>query len=240
MQIKNYPKHLAIIPDGNRRWARKLGRVPWEGHREGMKRFREVSEEAFRIGIPYLTFWAASTDNLIKRSLKEVAFLTAILKEELKNRELFERSQEYGARLRVIGRWSEILQDEELSRAIKDLEEKTQSFSKRHLTILFGYDGREEMLEAINKLKIANPETTQAGRKIDETDLRRKLWTGDLPEVDLVIRTGGEPHWSAGFMMWLTANSQFYFTEKFWPEFTKKELQKALEDYVARERRYGK
>lgn len=229
--MKNPPSHLVIIPDGNRRWARKRGKAPWEGHREGAKRFWEVCEEVFEVGIPYFTFWGASEDNLIKRSRIEVKFLVTLLKNELSKKGLAERLEKNEVKVRVLGRWNEILKDKAFERVIQDLEGKTKKFTKHNLTILFGYDGKREMMEAIQSLK--------KEKEINYEKVKERLWTGDLPEVDFVIRTGGEPHWSAGFMMWLTADSQFYFTEKLWPDFGARELREALEEYSRRERRMG-
>jgi len=225
------PKHLVAIPDGNRRWAKERGLVPWEGHREGVKKFWEVCEEAFDMGVPYFTFWAASEDNLKKRSRIEVKFLVLLLKKEVFDKSLFARLEKDEMRLRVFGRWNEILKDKKLEETIRDLEKKTAKFEKHNLTILFGYDGKREMIEAIEALRRT--------KEINYEKVKQSLWTGDLPPVDYVIRTGGEPHWSAGFMMWLTADSQFYFTEKLWPDFGEKELHKALEEYSLRERRMG-
>lgn len=230
--MKNLPKHLVALPDGNRRWAKKRGKAPWEGHREGVEKFWEVCEEVFEIGIPYFTFWAASEDNLKKRSTIEVKFLVLILKNELFKKDLFERLEKNEVRLRVFGRWNDILKDKELERMIGDLEKRTAKFKKHNLTILFGYDGKREMMEAMESLK--------KEKEINYEKVKSALWTGDLPAVDYLIRTGGEPHWSAGFMMWLTADAQFYFTEKLWPDFGRAELHKALEEYASRERRTGK
>ena len=232
---KNLPQHIAIIPDGNRPPARSTGLISVEGHREGFKRFREIAEAAFSIGIPFFTFWGASEDNLTKRSKIEVNFLVTLfqrkLEEELRS-DFFTKNQ---IRVRVIGRWETLLNNPaKLKRLITEVEGQTRSFQKNRLTILFGYDGRSEMLEAVKKIK------KQSSDQIDFDTVKQALWTNELPDVDLVIRTGGEPHWSAGFMMWLTANSQFYFTEKFWPEFTEKEFTKAIKDFQNRERRFGK
>jgi len=136
-------------------------------------------------------------------------------------------------RFRLIGRWNQILKDKKLAAAVKKLERQTNDFSDRNLTILFGYNGATEMIEALKYL--------QRSRKIvTDKNIKASLWTRDLPSVDLVVRTGGEPHWSAGFMMWLVANSQLYFTETLWPDFGTAELQRALRDYSKRERRFGK
>lgn len=231
---KKVPKHIAIIPDGNRRWARQRGLMPWLGHKAGFARFQEVAEKAFKSGCQYVTIWGASVDNLRKRSSQEVGFLVLYMKRELGKKKLAEYLVKNQIRFRVIGEWQKAVRDQRLGTLIERLEKQTGRFSGRQLTILFGYDGISEMLSAVRSLRGTQREN------LDYLGLKEKLWTKNLPEVDLVVRTGGEPHWSAGFMMWLTANSQLYFTDIFWPEFSGKELAKALADYDRRERRFGK
>ena len=227
-------KHIVLIPDGNRRWARGRGLIPWKGHEKGAERFFEIAEYAFTAGIPYVTLWAASEDNLIKRSKIEIKFLCSILRRELASPRTIARFMDNHIRVRFVGQWERLINDSKLAFVLKKREEDTKKFTERNLTVLFGYDGKREMMEAIKKISRL-PET-----KVDYDTVKKNLWTGALPPVDLVIRTGGEPHWSAGFMMWHTADSQFYFTEKLWPDFDAKELQKALIDYARRERRFGK
>lgn len=227
------PNHVAIIPDGNRRWAKARLLNPWDGHTEGVRRFWEIAEFANLQGIKFLTFWAASHGNLTKRSALEVKFLVELLALELSKPELKSKLIQNGIRFRVIGEWNEIIKDEKLKIIIFDLESSTENFTNSNLTILFGYDGQREMLSAVNGLVVE-------GKKVGEKGLHEALWTGALPEVDFVIRTGGEPHWSAGFMMWQTANSQLYFTETLWPDFKTQEFQQSLEIFSERERRHGK
>ena len=219
----SFPNHIAIIPDGNRRWAKKRHLLPWHGHKHGAERFREIATYALKANIPYLTFWAASEDNLTKRNKAEVKFLTLLLKnflkKELENKTFIKNK----IRIRIIGRWRELLKDKNLENLIKELEKAT-SEGRKNLTILFGYDGRQEMLSAIKKGGI---------------NFEKYLLTADLPPVDFVIRTGGEPHWSAGFMMWRTADSQFYFTKTLWPDFNKNHFKKSLADFSKRARRFG-
>lgn len=229
----NIPTHLVLIPDGNRRWAKLQGKDPWEGHREGIIRFEETAEEAFRLGVQYVTFWGGSEANLTKRTPLEVAFLVKILKDKLRQEINTKQFIKDEVRFRFLGWWNEILQDRELQDLVAESAAQTKHFSQKNLTILFGYDGRREMLEAISKLH-------SSGQPVSSDSLKAALWTGELPPVDLVVRTGGEPHWSAGFMMWHTAESQLYFTETFWPAFGKDELHKALEEFSLRERRFGK
>ncbi|MEK7151700.1 MAG: polyprenyl diphosphate synthase [Patescibacteria group bacterium] len=250
----NLPQHVAIIPDGNRRWAKTRGLPVWEGHGTGVKRFVEIANAIFDLGIPYLTFWAASADNLTKRSNVEVQFLVALLRNQL--RLGLAPFDEKNIKLRVIGRGEEIIGDAGLSRDISGFEASTARSCKCNLTIAFGYDGIEEMVSAMKEIAAncvwsnQHPHATLDYKKyIRDTKLINKsvitdnLWTQGLPSVDLLIRTGEmEPDWahnSAGFMMMLTANSELYFPKLFWPDFTKFELNKALDGYAKRRRLLG-
>ncbi len=228
------PKHIAIIPDGNRRWARAHKfEVASKGHEAGAQRFEEIMRASFSAGVEYLTLWAASIDNFKKRPQAEIGVLVRLLIEELSRIGKSPETKKYEVRVRVIGDGAQLAQNEELDKAIIAIEKQTAEHSKHHLTILFGYDGQAEMLAAIEKLK-------QNDGKLGLQDVHQALMTAELPEVDLVIRTGGEPHWSAGFMMWLTANSQLYFTQKLWPDFDQTALKEAIGEYQVRERRLGK
>jgi undecaprenyl diphosphate synthase len=227
------PNHIAIIPDGNRRWAKSQRLDPWDGHTEGVKRFWDVADFAYEHGIKYVTFWGASYDNLKKRSKLEVAFLMKLLKDELLNPKIRQRFTETKTKLQVIGEWRDFVEDKNTVLEIERLVEESKQYSENTVTILFAYDGQREMLAAVNRL-------AQSGAEVTADTLRKELWTGELPDVDLVIRTGGEPHWSAGFMMWLTANSEFYFTETLWPAFDNDEIKKAIDLYDRRERKLGK
>ena len=227
------PNHLAIIPDGNRRWAKAQGLFPWQGHEEGVRCFWDLAQASAKLGIKYLTFWAGSYSNLAKRSKEEVNVLFKLMAEELSRPDLLKKLTENETSLRIIGEWEDFTSDETLKEALLDIEGKTKHFTNHQVIILFGYDGQREMLKAQQLLR-------DSGEEITAENLHRNLLTNCLPEVDLVIRTGGEPHWSAGFLMWQTANSQLYFTEDLWPEFKVPELKKALEDFERRERRLGK
>lgn len=231
--FKNLPRHVAVIPDGNRRWARGRGLLALQGHREGRLRFREIREAVWRLGIPYFTFWAASEDNLSKRSRTEVKLLALLMRQELRRVLAQKEFITKELRIRVIGRWYDILKDKTLKGLAEQLEGASRSFTRHHLTILFGYNGDREMIEAIEKIQ------KESRQPVDAALIRNALWTRDLPPVDLVIRTGGEPHWSAGFMMWHTQNAQLYFTDTLWPDFVENELTKALADYGRRPRRFG-
>lgn len=231
------PTHLAIIPDGNRRWAKQQGLPPWEGHRTGAAQFRTIARAAFKSGISSVTLWAASENNLLKRQKVEIAALIKIFCEYLQDNETFEDLQKDQARFRVLGRGRKIVSSGELDRAIADLEEKTRSFEKRNLTVLFGYDGKREMTDTMQRL------AKDRLAEIKYEDVKDRLWTADLPPVDLVIRTGEEnadwAHWSSGFMMWDTADAEFYFTKTFWPAFSETELCGVLGGYQRRRQAGG-
>lgn len=230
----NIPDHVALIPDGNRRWAKKRGLQPWLGHKEGLSSFHEVMQTAFLAGSKFATFWGASLDNLTKRTKIEVGFLVRYIRLELEKKSTLDYFIKEKIRAQVLGEWASVVADQKFHRAVDILETKTKGFKGRLATMLFGYDGQREMLAAIKTL------VAKGIKHPDEEAVRQALWTRDLPPVDLVVRTGGEPHWSAGFMMWLTANSQFYFTETLWPDFKKRELLAAYSDYARRGRRFGK
>lgn len=227
------PNHLAIIPDGNRRWAKAHLLLPWQGHQEGAKRFWETANYLARTEIKFGTFWAGSYSNLANRAPEEVKFLFQILEQELSDPKVLDSLIDTQTRFQFIGEWEQFNQNTKLPETIANLVGQTKDFTNHTLTILFGYDGQREMLAAISALKAS-------GEEVSEENLHKHLMTASLPDVDFVIRTGGEPHWSAGFLMWQTANSQFYFTEDLWPDFKTDKLKAALAEYENRERRMGK
>lgn len=229
-KAKKIPQCLVLIPDGNRTWARSLGKLASFGHERGMDRAREVVEAAFDFGIRHVVFWGGSELNLQKRDKSEVAFLFSLLKKELKERL---KSGEQ-TRFRLIGSWQKYTSDTEIGELAKELANKTAEFNDRQFTILLGYSGKSELLEAMQSL-------VNLGAPVDEAAVRSVLWTGFLPDVDFVIRTGvkQDPHWSDWLLTWQTGNSQLYFTKTPWPEFDKKQLAAALDEYGKRERRFG-
>lgn len=231
--MSTVPNHIAIIPDGNRRWAKAHRLNPWDGHDVGFGLFESLSEEAYKHGVKYITFWTTSYDNMFNRSKTEVKYLIKLLYRELTRPDGISKFIKNKVKVNIIGEWETEVKDQKVINRIKELQEQTKNFTGSVLTFLFVYDGKREMLSAVNSL-------VKIGKKASEENLRKALWTADLPDVDLVIRTGGEPHWSAGFLMWHTAHSQFYFTDLLWPDFDKKELKKALAEYERRERRLGK
>lgn len=225
-------KHLAIIPDGNRRWARARGLAPWRGHIRASKNIPEVIKEAFTLGINSVTVWGGSYDNLTKRSPKEIEVLERMYR-LLAGRFLKDKEIKKGKiRLRILGEWKHLLQPETV-RILQKAVITTKKNGPHNLTLLIGYNGDREMMEVINKL-------VKKGVRVTDNIIKNSLWTKDLPSVDLVIRTGGEPHLSAGFMMWDIRYAQLYFTEKFWPDFGTKDLKEAINYYESLERRLGK
>lgn len=235
--MTNIPKHVAIIPDGNRRWARKKGLKPWIGHQEGVNYFEKVLDKAIELKIPYLTFWGGSWDNLTKRSKIELNFLFKVYTQQFKRIITDERIRKNQVKINIFGRWREIL-PEETQQAIGEAMKSTKDYSKYSLTFLLAYNGTDEIMHCVQK--ITELSSTKPIR-VTEKLIKENLWTKDLPPVDLVIRTGCEkdPHLSTGFMMWDTAYSQLHFTETFFPAFSPEEFEKIIKDYSKRERRLG-
>lgn len=235
--IKMSLSHLVIIPDGNRRWARKRGLPPWSGHIEGAKRLEEIVKRVWELKIPYFTFWTASRDNLTKRSQKEVQVLFSIFKDYFSRLLREKKVYEEGVQINFLGKWKEVC-PKDIKGIINELIEKTKSHNQYFLTFLLAYNGIDEMVEGIRKIAMAY---RKKEFKITEEIIAKYLWTNFLPSVDLIIRTGCEddPHNSTGFMMWKTAYSQFYFTRTFFPDFSTSELDMAIENFLKRERRFG-
>jgi undecaprenyl diphosphate synthase len=233
-KIKNIPTHVAIIPDGNRRWARKYGMKPWEGHEQGAKNLESVLRANLDLGVKYVTFWGSSVDNLEKRPLREKKALLDIYEryfEKIMDSEEIHGNQ---VRINVIGHWQEQFPTS-LKKIIQRGIKKTRHYKKFFLNFLLAYSGDDEIVRAVNKLM----EKCKGKAKITANLLKEQLMTRELPPVDLLVRTGGEPHMSAGFMMWDIANAQMYFSETLWPDFDAAKMREAILDYSRRARRFG-
>lgn len=229
------PRHVVIVPDGNRRWAKNKGQPAFFGHRAGAKAAEMILRAALKTKIECLTLWGCSVGNLTGRSAIEVKFLYKIFGQMFQKMEKQSKFfQEHGIRVQVLGRWEEFF-PESLKESVRRLIKRTKDLNERTLTFLMAYDGRDEMVNAIQG--IVKKGTKPAG--VDRETVKEHLWSRNLPPVDLVIRTGGEPHWSAGLMMWDVAEARLYFTKTLWPDFDPKELKKALKAYAGAERRYG-
>jgi undecaprenyl diphosphate synthase len=232
---KNLPTHIAIIPDGNRHWARQHGLENWEGHEEGAKNTEKITREALKMGIKCLSYWGSSLENLKKRPLRERQELLRIYEEYfgrlIESRDIHENE----ARINIIGRWRDQF-PARLKKVLEEGIEKTKKYNNRSLNFFLAYNGDDEMVEAVRSIIRSNLPVGKVTGKI----IKENLMTKDLPPVDLLIRTGGEPHLSVGFMMWDIANAQLYFPDANYPDFDEKEFRKAIEEYQRRERRHGK
>jgi undecaprenyl diphosphate synthase len=231
----NLPNHIVIIPDGNRRWATENNVEPWVGHEEGAKRIEELTRVALDFGIKNVSFWGSSLGNLEKRPLKEKKALLDIYKKYFKKLMDNEDIHKNEAKINIIGRWEEYF-PEGLKKVIKEGIEKTKHYKKFNLNFFLAYSGDDEMITAVKKIV----EKFSDKNKITGDVIKENLMTKDLPAVDFMIRTGGEPHLSAGFLMWDTANTQLYFSDKLFPDFGTEELKAAIDDYKERGRRLGK
>lgn len=231
--IENGPEHVAIIMDGNGRWAQKRGRPRLFGHHAGAKRVREIVEACPEHGVKYLTIFAFSTENW-KRTQSEVAGLMSLFRRYIQRetRELVEK----GVCVRFIGDRRQL--DPKLQKLMDNLEDLTKDNTLVNLTIALNYGGRDEVARAIKKLAqdVAggdlDPET------VDESTLTRYLDTHVLPDPDLVIRTSGEARIS-NFLLWQSAYSEYEFIETLWPDFTRDVFAETLAKYGTRERRFG-
>lgn len=231
--MKNFPKHVALIPDGNRRWAKKNGLAVMFGHEKGSDAFEKILDKAIELKIPYITFWGLSLDNVLKRQKKEIDYIYSIIERQFLKLFTDERIHKNKVRVEAIGRWREMF-PEKTKQAIQKAIDGTKGYDKNHLTFLLAYNGTDEMIECVKA-------TQKQSKKVDEKTIKENLWTRDLPGVDLIIRTGTEndPHLSAGFMMWDAAYAQLYFTKTYFPAFTPKEFEKSVMDYAERQRRKG-
>ena len=226
---ENRLNHIGIIMDGNRRWARSRGLPAILGHREGIKAVERTLIAAKELGIPCVSLYAFSTENW-KRPKSEVLGLMGLLKYYLKLK--LEELNKENARIRFAGDISALSED--IQEILLDAEQKTRNNDSMQLVVCLNYGGRQEILDAVNKMigdGVSLPVT--------EDVFRQYLYLPDLPDPDLLIRTSGELRMS-NFWLWQGSYSEYYFTDKYWPDFGKPDLEMAIADYYRRERRYGK
>ncbi len=227
------PEHVAIIMDGNGRWA-KAHHVPRNmGHSAGSKVVEQICEDAYNIGIKYLTVYAFSTENW-KRSAEEVGALMLLLRNYLKD--CIKRANSNNMRVIVIGDKSGLSED--IVETINRLEDVTRDNTGLTFIIALNYGGRDEMVRAVKQICEGVQNGTIKASAIDEQMISDSLDTRGIPDPDLLIRTSGEQRLS-NFLPWQLAYTEFYFPEVLWPDFNKEELIKAVEKYNARERRFG-
>jgi undecaprenyl diphosphate synthase len=229
---QSLPQHVVIIPDGNRRFARELGKEPWYGHEVGAKNTEVLIKKAHALGIRELSFWGSSLENLKKRPLDETRALLRIYEEYFQQLASNTDIHTDKVRVRFIGRWREQF-PESLKKILFAIEAATKDYTEYGLNFLLAYSGDDDMLEAVKTLSLSKDEVTRES-------LKAALMTAELPEVDFLIRTGGEPHLSAGFMMWDVANSELFFSEALYPAFDEKAFEEAISEYGTRARRHGK
>ena len=227
------PKHVAIILDGNGRWAKSKGMPRNYGHTVGAKNVETVCQAADELGIEYLTLYAFSTENW-NRPDSEVAALMKLLESYLKN--CIRTANKNNMRVRVIGELSRL--SESFQKKIQELEEVSAANTGLNLTIAINYGSRDEMLRGMRKMYADLRDGKLQENEIDETHFEAYLDTKDIPDPDLLIRTCNEQRIS-NFLLWQLAYTEFYFTPVPWPDFTKEELMKAVEAYNHRDRRYG-
>ena len=228
------PKHIAIIMDGNGRWAKKQGLFRSLGHESGTKAVREVVETCAALPISYLTLYAFSTENWNRPKLEVdtlMKLLVSSLKKEIKT------LQENNIKLNAIGNIDSL--PKKARTELLDVMDKTKTNSRMTLTLALSYGSREEIIKTIKEISLKVKNNLISPSNIDETVINNHLYTRDLPDVDLLIRTSGEQRIS-NFLLWQIAYAELFFTETLWPDYTKTHLFEAILNYQNRERRFGK
>ena len=233
MEDKNTPKHIAIIMDGNRRWAKERKLPIKMGHKRGAETIEKIVRYANKIGIEHITAYAFSTENW-KRSEEEVSALMAILKQYLDD--FSKKADTENIRIRILGDISVLRED--LQKSIYEAMERTKDNTGVSFNIALNYGGRDEIVKATKKIaeKVKNGEIEL--EDIDENLISRNLYTFDIPDPDLMIRTSGEIRLS-GFLIWQTSYTELLFLEKYWPDFSEEDLDIAIEEYKRRNRKFG-
>jgi undecaprenyl diphosphate synthase len=234
LHTQKMPKHVAIIMDGNGRWAKQKGRLRVFGHENGTKSVREITETCVELNIENLTLYAFSTENW-KRPKIEVQTLMRLLISSLKNE--IKTLQDNDIRLQTIGNTDEL--PRKVQRELQDVISQTKANKKMTLTLALSYGSRDEIINTIKQISIKVKNNIISPELIDESVINEHLYTRNLPDVDLLIRTSGEQRIS-NFLLWQIAYAELFFTEVLWPDFTKEDLYEAILSYQKRERRFGK
>lgn len=229
----NVPNHVAIILDGNGRWAKKKRMPRNYGHTQGSKNVEKICEKAYKMGIQYLTVYAFSTENW-KRPKEEVDALMKLLQTYLETS--IKTSTKNNMCVRVIGDTSKLSED--IKRSIANLEEASKNNTGLKFQVAINYGSRNEILRAVKSMAMDINENKTKIDDIDETAFEKYLDTKGVPDPDLLIRTSGEQRLS-NFLLWQLAYAEFYFTDVLWPDFDEKELKKAVEFYSNRNRKFG-
>ena len=232
-ESKVIPAHIAIIMDGNGRWAKLRGKERYEGHIEGVASVKECIKSALRTGVRYITLYAFSTENW-GRPIEEVNALMELFCKSVMNET--DELVEQGVRVQMIGRRDRF--SERVREHLQHIEERTKGGERLTLLLAFDYSSREELTQAARRLaeRVAAGEIT--AESITEQSLAESLYTAGVPDPDLIIRTSGECRLS-NFLLWQASYAEMYFPQVLWPDFRAEEFDKALEAYASRERRYG-
>jgi undecaprenyl diphosphate synthase len=234
IDLQKLPQHIAIIMDGNGRWAKAHGKHRVFGHKNGVKAVREATESCAEIGVKHLTLYAFSTENW-NRPLSEVSALMELLVLTIGNE--IKTLQKNKIRLNAIGNLAAL--PDRCKKELLSAIEKTKNNDRMTLTLALSYGSREEIVEMVKKIasevKAGNIETNE----INESLISNHLYTAGIPDPELVIRTSGE-HRISNFLLWQIAYAEFYFLEKFWPDFSREDLYQSIYDFQNRERRFGK
>lgn len=231
MKQSNIPTHIAIIPDGNRRWAKHHGLSSFEGHRRGAEEIvPALIERASELGISYITFWALSTENNLNRSHQELDGLYKLMRFFL-NRKLNEFNKK-GIQLKFIGDVSTLPKD--IYKGIQEAIIKTKNNKKITSIFAVNYGGRDEIVRAVKKIKNSKLKI----QNLNKENFKTLLDTVDIPDPDLIIRTGGEKR-TSGFLLWQSEYAEYAFVDTYFPDFTAEEFEKSVKDFMQRQRRFG-
>lgn len=228
------PAHIAVIMDGNGRWAKNQGLLRVKGHKKGTKAVRETIEACAELGVPYVTLYAFSTENWNRPKLEIdtlMNLLVSSLKKEIKT------LQDNNIALSAIGNLSSL--PKKAQAELSEVIEKTKANSRLKLTLALSYGAREELVKTVQEISQKVKKNLISPQSINESVIKEHLYTHDLPDVDLLIRTSGEQRIS-NFLLWQIAYAELYFTPVLWPDFTREHLYEAIYNYQKRERRFGK
>jgi undecaprenyl diphosphate synthase len=227
------PEHVAIIPDGNRRWARGRGLKLLQGYSVGIDKIIDVGLWAKMLGVKTLSVWALSTENLVGRSRHEINLLFRLYTKAVYDSKILKMLSDNHARVNVIGNLS--LLPEKLRKGLLMLQEKTSRYNDLSINLLVGYGGKDDLTFALKRLCASSI----SQKNINSKTIESMLMTANVPDVDLIIRTSGEKRLS-GLLPWQSNYSELYFSKKYWPDFNRKDLKRAIDTYKKRERRFGR
>ena len=232
----NVPAHIGIIMDGNRRFAKKLMLEPWRGHEWGATKAEELLDWCSDLGVKIITLYSLSYENFKSRPKPELNVVLSLIEKEALRVAKLDKVHDKKVKFNVIGR-PDMLPDNVQS-ALKTLVDATKDYNGFTVNLAIAYGGRQEILEAARKVAIEAKNGKLDAAKLDEGSFRKFLYTNGTPDPDLIIRTGGEKRVS-GFLLWQSAYSELFFSDKMWPDFGKDDLTCALDDFASRERRFG-